>query len=213
MRPFRRDRRSRPHQPQRSEARHSPVVDLGTEAATGIPTLFLIVGLPGAGKTTRAKELMAERHALLLTPDAWMMSLFGREFERDGWSASRDVLEGQLIKLAIEVLRLRLSVVLDFGLWARDERSALRWLARSVDASPEVVYLPADRATQLRRIQRRQQAAPDRNFLITEHQLEKWRAQFEVPDAAELAGADLPSPPDGYADWAAWAADRWPARS
>lgn len=141
------------------------------------------------------------------------MSLFGREFESDGWSASRDVLESQLIKVAIEVLRLRLSVVLDFGLWARDERSALRWLARSVDALPEVVYLPVDRTTQLRRIQSRQQQAPDRNFLITEAQLDEWRAQFEVPDAAELAGADLPAPPDGYADWPAWAAERWPARS
>jgi predicted kinase len=40
------------------------------------PTLFLMVGLPGAGKTARARELAAERQALLLTPDAWMISLF-----------------------------------------------------------------------------------------------------------------------------------------
>jgi predicted kinase len=172
-----------------------------------------MVGLPGAGKTTRAKELVAERPALLLTPDAWMMSLFGLQYERDGWSASRDVLEGRLITLAIEVLCLRLSVVLDFGLWARDERSALRWLARSVGASPEVVYLPVDKGTQLRRIQSRQHEAPDRNFLITGAQLDEWRAQFEAPDAAELAGVGLPSPPDGYANWTAWAAERWPARS
>jgi len=214
MSSFHRDRRLRPQQSQPSEVGHSPVVDVGTQVGTGVPRLVLVVGLPGAGKTTRAKELVAERRALLLTPDAWMMSLFGREFERDGWSASRDVLEGQLIKLAVEVLRLRLSVVLDFGLWSRDERSALRWLARSVDASAEVVYLPVDKATQLRRIQCRQQEAPDQNFLITEAQLDTWRAQFEVPDASELAGAEPPPfPPDGFADWPAWAAERWRTRS
>ena len=33
------------------------------------PTLFLMVGLPAAGKTTQAKELAATHRALRLTPD------------------------------------------------------------------------------------------------------------------------------------------------
>jgi predicted kinase len=92
-----------------------------------VATLFLIVGLPGAGKTTRAKELAAKHHALRLTPDEWMIPLFGDSMA-DG---RRFVLEGRLISVALQVLRLGTSVVLDFGLWGRDERSALRWLARS----------------------------------------------------------------------------------
>lgn len=36
-------------------------------------------------------------------------------------SRLRDVLEGRLIWLALEVLRLGTNVVLDFGLWSRDE--------------------------------------------------------------------------------------------
>ena len=35
-------------------------------------TLFLTVGLPGAGKTTMAKQLADERCILRLTPDEWM---------------------------------------------------------------------------------------------------------------------------------------------
>jgi predicted kinase len=92
-----------------------------------VATLFLIVGLPGAGKTTRARELAAEHRALRLTPDEWMIPLFG-EPDADG---KRDVLEGRLIQVALEVLRLGTSAVLDFGFWSRDERSALRWLASS----------------------------------------------------------------------------------
>jgi hypothetical protein len=51
------------------------------EAAGCTPVAFLMVGLPGAGKTVRAKELAAERRALLLNPDAWMIPLFGLYFE------------------------------------------------------------------------------------------------------------------------------------
>jgi predicted kinase len=42
-----------------------------------VATLVLIVGLPGAGKTTQAKELAAEHHAIRLTQDEWMIPLLG----------------------------------------------------------------------------------------------------------------------------------------
>lgn len=41
----------------------------------GVTTLFLTVGLPGAGKTTRARQLAKEHSALRLTPDEWMIPL------------------------------------------------------------------------------------------------------------------------------------------
>ncbi|MCX4703734.1 MULTISPECIES: AAA family ATPase [Streptomyces] len=39
-------------------------------------TLFLTVGLPGAGKTTRVRQLAKEHSALRLMPDEWMIPLF-----------------------------------------------------------------------------------------------------------------------------------------
>jgi predicted kinase len=126
-------------------------------------TLFLIVGLPGAGKTVRARAVAAEHGALLMTPDAWMISLFGQS-QPDG---KREVVEGRLIELAIEALCLRVSVVLDFGLWTRDERSALRSLAASVGARCEVIYLAVDREVQLRRVRGRWERTPGQTFPMT----------------------------------------------
>jgi hypothetical protein len=55
-----------------------------------------------------------------------MIPLFGDSMA-DG---KRWVLEGRLISVALQALRLGISVVRDYGLWGRDERSALRWPAR-----------------------------------------------------------------------------------
>ena len=46
----------------------------------GQATLFLMVGLPGSGKTTRAKELERETGAIRFTPDEWHLFLFGDDF-------------------------------------------------------------------------------------------------------------------------------------
>jgi predicted kinase len=132
------------------------------------PQMLLMVGLPGAGKTTRAEELAAASRALRLTPDHWMIPLFGEPLA-DG---KRFVLEGRLISVALQALRLGTSVVLDYGLWGRDERSALRWLARSAGAACQVVYLPVDKDVQLARIAHRQATAPHQTFPMSEADLD-----------------------------------------
>jgi predicted kinase len=169
--------------------------------------LLLMVGLPAAGKTTLAKELAAAHRALRLTPDEWMIPLFGEPMA-DG---KRFVLEGRLISVALQALRLGTSVVLDYGLWGRDERSALRWLARSVRASCQVVYLPVGKDAQLTRIAHRQATTPYRTFPMTEADVDTWQQQFQVPDAAELAGGEIPGPPAGWPGWPEWASDHWPS--
>jgi predicted kinase len=113
------------------------VSDSMTVARTARPTMYVMVGLPGAGKTVRARHLEAERRALRLTPDEWMIPLFGES----GGDGKRDVLEGRFVWLAIRVLRLGINVILDFGVWGKDERSALRALAAEAGADCELVDL------------------------------------------------------------------------
>jgi predicted kinase len=169
--------------------------------------LVLTVGLQGAGKTTRARQLAAELNALRLTPDEWMIPLFG-EPEADG---KRDVLEGQLLRLALQALRLGTAVVLDFGCWSRDERYAIRHLVEEAGASFELAYLPVDEETQKARVAHRQATAAHQTFPMSEQELAEARAFFQEPDAAELAGAERGDPPQGWHGWHAWAADRWPS--
>jgi predicted kinase len=158
-------------QPQRSGSRprHEKPSACPSGAAA---TMLLMVGLPGAGKTTRARELAAVYRALRLTPDHWMIPLFGDSMA----GGKRFVLEGRLISVALQALRLGNSVVLDYGLWGRDERWALRWLARSAGAACQVVYLPVDKNVQLSRIAHRQAMAPHQTFPMSEADVDRWAA-------------------------------------
>lgn len=169
----------------------------------------MLVGLPAAGKTVVARRLAEEHQALRFTPDEWMIPLFG-ESEADG---KRDVLEGRLITVALDALRLGVSAVLDFGCWARHERLALRWLAEQVGVAFESVYLEVDRSTQLARVAERWKDGPTSTFPMTSEDLDRYRAQFEAPEDDELHGFPLGAgrPPPPWDDWAAWAEGRWPS--
>ena len=177
-----------------------------TGEGSGVPRMFVMVGLPSAGKTTRARELASRWNALRLTPDEWMIPLFGQE-QPEG---KRNVLEGRLIWLALSALRSGVNVVLDFGVWARVERSALRALAASVGATSELVYLQVDAEEQLRRVQARARTDAATTFQMTQADLSRWRPIFEPPDATELEAAELDASPAGFDSWEAWVAEWWP---
>lgn len=69
------------------------------------PTLHLLIGLPGSGKTTLARRLEAEHAALRLTPDEWMLLLFGAgESEGKRWVLESELLWGVAARaLSLEV--------------------------------------------------------------------------------------------------------------
>src|SRR6478672_9472892 len=113
----------------------------------GQPRLFLTVGLPCTGKTTAARRIEIEQDALRLTKDEWVKALYGQENP----PSAQDVIEGRLIGIGLRALELGTNVVIDFGLWSRDERSALRQAAADRGALVKMLYFEITPAEQRRR--------------------------------------------------------------
>ena len=171
------------------------------------PTLFLTVGLPCTGKTTAARRIEIEQEALRLTKDEWVKALYGPENPR----SAADVIEGRLIRIALRALELGTNVVIDYGLWSRDERSALRQAAADRGARVEMRYFEVTPTEQRRRLDRRQAEAPHTTWPMSDEELAEWAAGIDVPTAGELDGSEpVDDPPAGFATWDEWRGSRWP---
>jgi len=145
------------------------------------PTLHLTCGLPGSGKTTLARRLAAERDAHRFTKDEWVLALGGDLYDDD----LRDRVEARLIELAFELLAAGRSCILDFGLWGREERDALRLRARAEGFRVELHVLDVEPDELMRRIDGRYADAPHTTAEISAEQLAVWASSFERPDDAE----------------------------
>ena len=150
--------------------------------------LMLTCGLPGAGKTTLAAELAASRGAVRLTKDEWLWAIGLSPWNRTTGAK----VEQQLWNLAQELLGLGLSVVLDFGLWARVERDEMRTVARALGVGVELHYLGVPLDELWRRIDERNAIAPWNAEPIGRADLDEWALVFQAPNADELALFDPP---------------------
>jgi predicted kinase len=144
--------------------------------------LILTCGLPGSGKTTLSAQLAAERNAVRLTKDEWLWALGSTPWDEP----TREKIEQQLWRLAQQILRLGLSVVLDFGLWARIERDEMRDAARALGVGIELHYLDIPTEELWRRIEARNSKPPWDSYPIRRSDLDGWVRVFQAPDAAEL---------------------------
>jgi predicted kinase len=125
---------------------------------------------------------------LRLTQDEWLWALGSTPWDKP----TREKVNHELWQLAQEVLRLGVSVVLDFGLWTRIERDEMRSAARGLGVGVELHYLDVPTDELWRRLEARNAHPPWDSAPIRRTDLDGWIHLFQAPDDAELALFDSP---------------------
>jgi predicted kinase len=146
--------------------------------------LIIVCGLPCSGKTTHAKALESRLPAFRMCPDKWMDALGINLWD----GAMRAKIEALQWSMAQSLLKLGISVIIEWGTWGRSERDALREGARTLAAGVELQFLDAPVEELFRRAQLRVMESPP----MTREDLQRWSDGFERPTVEEMALFDKP---------------------
>jgi len=149
-------------------------------------TLFLMVGLPCSGKTTKAKELENKLSALRLTPDDWHVGLFGHDIYHPEHDQRHTFIESMLWRVAKRALELGTNVILDFGFWSKEERDYFRAEAHMLGAASEIIFMDVAEEELIRRMRLRNENLSDSIHFIPEDLMRSWVQLFQPPDTDEL---------------------------
>lgn len=159
-------------------------MDADTTPACG--RLVVSTGLPGSDKTTLATALADSMPAHRMCPDDWMLAS-----GIDIWNESaRARIEAFQLTLSLDLLRTGQNVVIEWGVWARAERDALRDAARSIGAPVELRYAAADTDELWRRIVDRNLEGRWGSRSIQRHELDEWAKLYQPPTDDELTTYD-----------------------
>ena len=149
---------------------------------------MVITGLPGSGKTTLARELAGSMPAVRMCPDDWMMAS-----GIDLWDAdARARIERFQFELTLTLLPAGQHVIVEWGVWSREERDALRDAARALGAPVELRCATAPVDELWRRIVARDREGKWGARSITRAELEEWHRDYEAPSDEELTTYDEP---------------------
>lgn len=147
------------------------------------PSLILVCGLPGAGKTTLAKKLSIERKANRLCPDDWILAILKDQKDIIERTRLRDPMEQLLWAEAQALLKLGVSVILENGFWVRQERDMYRNRGKELGVNVELHFVDASFDVLWTRVEKRN-ILPN-EFIVSKKELEDACKVFQPPTDIE----------------------------
>ncbi|MEU3741928.1 ATP-binding protein [Streptomyces sp. NPDC032198] len=154
------------------------------------PVVFLLVGLPGSGKSTYAQALQRQG-VFRLSVDERMVAHHGRlgeDYPEERHLALLAPVVESVCRELVELVAAGLSVVFDHGLGTRAEREKYKQLVVGLGARWRLVHFPVEHSELLRRLAARGQApgigqiSPEALAWIAEHSEEPCGEGEELPE-------------------------------
>ena len=147
------------------------------------PTVHLLHGFLGAGKTTFARQLERQLPAVRYTPDEWMSRLFGADPPAEHFGRHLEAIFDLIAAHWPMVIQCGADVVLDYGFWSRSSRDAARRQAAELGCNTRLYALQCSELTARRRCRERNCQLAG-SLLITDATFDTLQSRFEplAPD-------------------------------
>ena len=150
-------------------------------------SIIMTCGKLCSGKSTYARKLRKERGGVILSMDEVMLTLFP-EGAGDRHDLYAERTEKYLLALSLQIVQAGANVILDWGLWTRDQRDRLRKFCTDHGVGYEIHYLRVREEEWNRRIGKRNRQCSEGEpgaYYVDEGLLEKFRTLFQEPDTSE----------------------------
>lgn len=154
------------------------------EDGMGQPTVYLLAGVTGSGKTTYAKALAAQG-VRRLSVDEQVHARHGRYGidypEHHYFDLERPILAEVHDQLQ-QLVHDGHDVVLDHGLWRRADRDLYKKLVEQAGGQWRLLYFSVGRDELLHRLTERNQRDDANALTVTPEALDDFLARFDAPD-------------------------------
>ncbi|WP_377890252.1 AAA family ATPase [Alkalihalobacillus sp. R86527] len=149
-------------------------------------TLYFFCGKMGAGKSTKSKQLAIDKHAVRLSEDEWLSSLYPNQISSfDDYIKFSAQLKPLVKKHVQNLLSVGTDVVMDFPANTPKLRKWFLDMASEVNASHQLIFLNLTNEQCLRQITQRRTEEPERAAFDTEAVFIQVTHFFEAPEASE----------------------------
>lgn len=140
----------------------------------------------GAGKTTKSKQVVVERNAVLVSEDDWLATLYPHQIKSFEDYKEFSARLKPLVKRHVQnILRTGPNVVMDFPANTVSQRNWFKVMASEIGALHELIYLNTSEEICLKRITQRSVDMPERASFDTEEVFRQVTRYFEEPSAKE----------------------------
>ena len=141
-----------------------------------MPTVHLMCGFLGTGKTTTARRLAVQNNAVLLTHDDVMRRFYGRT--PDDFETKYEIADRFIWDLAEKIVAAGASVVLDYGFLTKEARRTAYERASVFCPNVRFHCVECDLNVAKKRVLERTKTDDD-SLMVDEHCFEKWLKKFE----------------------------------
>ncbi len=151
--------------------------------------VYLLCGKVGCGKSTYAQKLKKENNAVILSCDTLMLTLFddciGPEKHKDFSDRCKKFLYAQ----AEDIILLGHDVVLDFGFWSKQERTAVKEMFLQKGIKTKLVLINTSYEIITSQLEQRNKLVEEgkiRAYHIDEEKRNRFDGFFETPSEDEI---------------------------